>query len=124
MGVVTIANINTLSVTLIGHTTGFLCTLKPFLLNLTDSLHLQFTQVLRSPDLMSFVSTMTTTTEPIALPLAHVCGVKKTTTNQNSASLGNRPLQVAQYFPILVVSSIACVCGSRLFLIIHYHWMW
>ena len=97
MGVVTIANINTLSVTLIGHTTGFLCTLKPFLLNLTDSLHLQFTQVLRSPDLMSFVSTMTITmTEPITLPLAHVCGIKKTTTKQNSASLGNRPLQVAQ----------------------------
>ena len=43
-----------------------------------DSLCLQLTQVLRSPDLAIFVS-MTTImmTEPVTLPLAHVRGVIK-----------------------------------------------
>ena len=50
---------------------SILTILKPvfFSMNSTDSLCLQLAQVPRSPDLAIFVSTMTTTTEPITLPL-------------------------------------------------------
>ena len=65
MSVATMGNINALFVTLVGHATQFQFS--------TDLFCLQLAEMPRSPDLAIFMS-MTTTTQPITLPLCMRAG--------------------------------------------------
>ena len=83
-----------------------------FLANSTDSLCLQVTRTTSSQDLVIFVLTTTTDddrqTKPIALPLAHVCGVIM-------------ELHDNYFYPIKIEGSVA-LFSLILLMLTHTHW--